>query len=705
MEHSRENKENAAETQPAPAKRGRGRPRKNPPAEQAKAETDAAIPAAAIDASAPSGEDRDATAGGTRSSGKKRITRTSPPSERRDAPPSAEAASKPEATATVEDAAPEDLTVQETEKDTRNPSSAAKTPASLAEKFAAEAITSEPRGPVTRSASKSLSDSKKSAARAAAAAARAAGRTPGVGVGGPRSTMGTRAETPGSADVIPPRSATRSFGKKLAAVADFGASPVILVPAPTSDVEEIPLFSNQLYEQSAQKEPAEASPAAEVSPAENASSAATLPTALPTMPKFPGAATSFVPLVRVEEKPSEVAAVAADRGKADGGVKVKALQAAEAAKQAEARKEEERKARKEALMAARQTAAATTSKPPAESAAAKSRSAVASSAASKAPGPAKATAPAAAAAGSVMERLQRAMESRSRLEAENRKKLEMDQKRKEEERRRREKEANERRAAKDAAEAKEREEKQRRHEKLQQARKEQEEAQRAAKEEQARMRRLLEEQDRLKREGTIAGPNAVAKRKSVGAPGGASAEEKKRRLQDFIANNRANAALGAGASAGAMAPPQAKPSDTTPVGCAVPPSAPASKATPTPTQRAMAPPSSVEFSYQISPYRENSDSEDEDGESRRPRKPVPSWARSDALGPVLRAQAKVDPDDIFPNPSKTCSLDAVFTGHKSTGSGKSRRSSSGNWFHDRLTWKEELTYKREMGFVAATNKQ
>ena len=350
MEHSRENKENAAETQPAPAKRGRGRPRKNPPAEQGKAETDAAIPAAAIDASAPSGEDRDATAGGTRSSGKKRITRTSPPSERRDAPPSAEAASKPEATATVEDAAPEDLTVQETEKDTRNPSSAAKTPASLAEKFAAEAITSEPRGPVTRSASKSLSDSKKSAARAAAAAARAAGRTPGVGVGGPRSTMGTRAETPGSADVIPPRSATRSFGKKLAAVADFGASPVILVPAPTSDVEEIPLFSNQLYEQSAQKEPAEASPAAEVSPAENASSAATLPTALPTMPKFPGAATSFVPLVRVEEKPSEVAAVAADRGKADGGVKVKALQAAEAAKKARAA------AKKEKAGAAKSTA-------------------------------------------------------------------------------------------------------------------------------------------------------------------------------------------------------------------------------------------------------------------------------------------------------------------------------------------------------------
>ena len=92
----------------------------------------------------------------------------------------------------MEDAAPEDLTVQETEKDTRNPSSAAKTPASLAEKFAAEAITSEPRGPVTRSASKSLSDSRKVGSTRRGGGCPRCGEEPRApGVGGPRSTMGT----------------------------------------------------------------------------------------------------------------------------------------------------------------------------------------------------------------------------------------------------------------------------------------------------------------------------------------------------------------------------------------------------------------------------------------------------------------------------------------------------------------------------------
>jgi hypothetical protein len=69
----------------------------------------------------------------------------------------------------------------------------------------------------------------------------------------------------------------------------------------------------------------------------------------------------------------------------------------------------------------------------------------------------------------------------------------------------------------------------------------------------------------------------------------------------------------------------------------------------------------------------------DDDAAERPRKPVPAWARrfvlrvlprayatrraacahafvcrSDALGPVLYAQAKADPDSIFQNPSKTC---------------------------------------------------
>ena len=151
-----------------------------------------------------------------------------------------------------------------------------------------------------------------------------------------------------------------------------------------------------------------------------------------------------------------------------------------------------------------------------------------------------------------MERLQRAMESRSRLESENRAKLEADQKRVEEERRRREADAEERRRQKEAEEAREREEKKQRQEKMLKMRKEQEEAQREVEEKQARVRRLLEEQDRAK----AAGASSVgAKRKSGATPARIdSAEEKKRRLQSFMANNRANAALAAsGGAPGATA--------------------------------------------------------------------------------------------------------------------------------------------------------
>ena len=98
---------------------------------------------------------------------------------------------------------------------------------------------------------------------------------------------------------------------------------------------------------------------------------------------------------------------------------------------------------------------------------------------------------------------------------------------------------------------------------------------------------------------------------------------------------------------------------------------------------------------QISPYRENSDSESEEDDARPAA--IPGWAQSDQLAPCLYRQAKVDPDEIFVNPSKTCSLDAVFAARASSKS----RSSSGNWFHDRLTWKEEVSYKREMGFIGA----
>ena len=273
----------------------------------------------------------------------------------------------------------------------------------------------------------------------------------------------------------------------------------------------------------------------------------------------------------------------------------------------------------------------------------------------------------------VIQRLQRAMESRSRLEAENRRKLELDSRRKEEGRNQREVEAAERRRAKDVAEAREKDEKRRRHMKLQQARREQEHAQRAAEEEQNRMRRLLVEQGKYERQSLA---NA-AKRKSLNTV--RSVEEKKRRLQKFMANSAVTLANEISASA----PVQGRQTHLTSEECDSQDSKKHTK-------------SGKCISYEISPYRSGSDT-DEDEERPYPRKPIPDWARTDALVAVLTKQASVDPDEIFQNTTKTCSLGAVFTSHMERTC--SRRSSSGDWFSDRLTWREELTYKKDMGFL------
>ena len=522
------------------------------------------------------------------------------------------------------------------------------------------------RGPTTRSAGKSASGSRRSKddARAAAASARGAGTTPGRPSADVAATPAATPET--SVPAKTPEADEKSFGKKLAAVANEAEEKTRFSAARLAAAEteaETPLFSNALFEASARKQPTETRVDEEktAAPAELSEPE---PEAPPPLPKLaPDLMTSFVPLAGYEEKP----AAPASEKKAES--RLGALRQAEAAKKAEARREEERRARKEAMMAARQ--AATAAKPAA------------------APSPAApAVGAGGAAAGSVMERLQRAMESRSRLESENRAKLEADQKRMEEERRRREADAEERRRQKEAEEAREREEKKQRQEKMLKMRKEQEEAQREVEEKQARVRRLLEEQDRAK----AAGASSVgAKRKSGATPARIdSAEEKKRRLQSFMANNRANAALAASGGAPGATAVAAKLTN------ADPPARDASAAR-TPSAKPALSGAPAEFSYQISPYRENSDSESEEDDAR-PRKPIPGWAQSDQLAPCLYRQAKVDPDEIFVNPSKTCSLDAVFAARASS---KSRRSSSGNWFHDRLTWKEEVSYKREMGFIGA----
>jgi len=100
-------------------------------------------------------------------------------------------------------------------------------------------------------------------------------------------------------------------------------------------------------------------------------------------------------------------------------------------------------------------------------------------------------------------------------------------------------------------------------------------------------------------------------------------------------------------------------------------------------------------SYEISPYKSDHDSDDD-----VPRKPVPDWARGKALMAQLFAQMYVDPDEVFQQHAKTCSLDQVFGSCRKPGKQNfDRRSSSGNWIEDRVTWKEEVGYKKAMGYI------
>ncbi|KAL3133279.1 hypothetical protein ABBQ38_007160 [Trebouxia sp. C0009 RCD-2024] len=107
--------------------------------------------------------------------------------------------------------------------------------------------------------------------------------------------------------------------------------------------------------------------------------------------------------------------------------------------------------------------------------------------------------------------------------------------------------------------------------------------------------------------------------------------------------------------------------------------------------------------YQISPYR-GDDSDVESSEDEDPKKPIPEWARGRALMQQLASQVQTDPDEVFQQHRKTCSLDEVFGHSESDKNNKqkkdlSRRSSSGNWIEDRVTWKEELNYKKAMGYM------
>ena len=88
----------------------------------------------------------------------------------------------------------------------------------------------------------------------------------------------------------------------------------------------------------------------------------------------------------------------------------------------------------------------------------------------------------------------------------------------------------------------------------------------------------------------------------------------------------------------------------------------------------------------------NDDSSDDEQASKN-RKSPPSWAKASSLMQLLCEQQHRDPDHVF-HPVTGCDLEEVFAKDKKF----HRRTSSGNWFPDRVTWKEELAYKKQMGY-------
>mmetsp|Transcript_1209 Transcript_1209/g.1768 ORF Transcript_1209/g.1768 Transcript_1209/m.1768 type:complete len:776 (+) Transcript_1209:217-2544(+) len=103
--------------------------------------------------------------------------------------------------------------------------------------------------------------------------------------------------------------------------------------------------------------------------------------------------------------------------------------------------------------------------------------------------------------------------------------------------------------------------------------------------------------------------------------------------------------------------------------------------------------------YEISD-REDSESDESDySDDDKPKKRIPKWAQRVHLITALEKQfavgnQRIDPDNIFPE-VQTCNLEEIFDQKKSR---YKKRTSSGNWTQDKVTAKEKLVYKREMGF-------
>lgn len=97
----------------------------------------------------------------------------------------------------------------------------------------------------------------------------------------------------------------------------------------------------------------------------------------------------------------------------------------------------------------------------------------------------------------------------------------------------------------------------------------------------------------------------------------------------------------------------------------------------------------IELPDIASEYSDSDDSEKEDDFKR------PGWAGTPELRNALKAQASINPDDLF-GPIRPLNMEELFNARQ----GKFRaRTSSANWSGaDRLTEQEEREYARRMGF-------
>jgi hypothetical protein len=102
--------------------------------------------------------------------------------------------------------------------------------------------------------------------------------------------------------------------------------------------------------------------------------------------------------------------------------------------------------------------------------------------------------------------------------------------------------------------------------------------------------------------------------------------------------------------------------------------------------------------YPLTPERRAPEDVSDDDSAAVPaakRHLVPEWARSHRLYGALIEQTRVDPDTIF-HRVHTCDLVEIF---RATNRPRyRRRTSSGDWVLDRLTWREEAAYRRALGF-------